>query len=116
VYHNSASAKAFSSFDSNFSVFIGVILFIIIAVNICRLYRFTSKSEIKSRIEGLGQNLDNQNVKEFITFIKTDSIPNKPEVWNSLRAGCKLACQDRNIDIELKKELRHVLLSRGVNV
>lgn len=112
-YHNSASA---SSFDSIFPVFLGVILVIVIAGNVLRLYRFTSKSEIKSRIEGLGQNLDNQNVKEFITFIKTASIPNEPEVWNALRAGCKLACQDRNIDIELKNELRHVLLSRGVNV
>ena len=96
-------------------VAIGMILFLFYRL-FSSLYRLFSKSRIKGRIEALGQDLDNQRVKSFITFIRTASIPNEPQVWNALRAGCKLVWQNSNIDIELKKELRQVLLSRGVNI
>ena len=75
-----------------------------------------SRRSIKNNIIYLSNNLENDEVEYFIEYIKDTSIPNRPEIWNLIRACYKLVNQEPDIDRKLKNDLRRVLLGKGVNV
>jgi hypothetical protein len=94
-------------------IFVGVI----IISNILRmLIKYIRKNSLNYRLEELGKNLNDDNVKSFIDFVRKTTFMNEPSIWNALRASYKLVAEERSISIELKRELRQVLLSRGVNL
>ncbi|MEK4343153.1 hypothetical protein [Brevibacillus sp. FSL L8-0710] len=92
-----------------------IIFTIIILSVIYGIYLQINGRAILNATRKLQGNLSDQSCKEYIDMLKSVKIPNKPEYWNTLRAGYQLVKESTNISPEIKNELKQTLLSRGVD-
>ena len=57
-----------------------------------------------------------QTVRDYIDDLEDQwFINNQPAVWDRYRAHFELVANSPNVPIELKRELRNVLLKKGVS-
>lgn len=94
------------------SLLITVISFIAIFYLLYKGYR--TGIRIKEITYELGKELDNEKVLDYINFIDGIEIPDRKVYWNTLKAGYRLIEMNSNIDNELKKQLKIVMLGKGV--
>lgn len=90
--------------------------FAVIINIIVQTIKFFKIKKLKSAAMRLRKNISNNNVKSFINLVSKGKIPNRPEVFNTLRTTFNLVNNSDIIDYNLKKELLNTLLIADVNL
>lgn len=91
-------------------------VFLIILINIVFIKGHLDGRKIKKEVYKLRKDLDNNSVREYITFLEQNHIaPVRPH-QDFIRAGYEIVKMNDNIDIELVKDLRIIILCKGIIV
>ncbi len=72
--------------------------------------------KIKDKTYQLGKDLNNGKVEDYIIFIDSLEIPPRRYHWNMIKAGYKIVKINGEVDANLIKRLKIVILSKGILV
>lgn len=91
-------------------------VFLIILINIVFIKGHLDGRKIKKEVYKLRKDLDNNSVREYITFLEQNHIAPARTHQDFIRAGYEIVKMNDNIDIELVKELKIIILCKGIIV
>lgn len=89
-------------------------IFSVIAINIVLWKGYLAGRKIKEETYQLGKGLNNGKVENYIKFIDGIEIPPRRYHWNMVQAGYEMVKINEDIDLELVKQLKMVILSKGI--
>lgn len=90
---------------------IGVIFLMLLAY---KGYRYTNI--LSKKVYNLGKKVTPGNVEDLITYLDAKNIPFRPYTLGLIKGGYKIVEMDDSIDVELKKRLKVMVLSKGILV
>lgn len=102
------------SFTLTIFTFLLVLSMMFLLYTIFKGYRYTDA--LSKKIYDLGKGVTSKKVEDFIVFIDTRYIPFRFYTHGLIKAGFRIVDMDKDIDIELKKKLKIMALSKGILV
>ncbi len=93
-----------------------LMIFLLILLNIIFIKVYLDGKKIKKEVYKLRKDLDNNKVKEYINFLeRTQILPVKVH-QDFIRAGYEIIRMGNDVDKELIKELKIIILCKGIIV
>lgn len=89
-------------------------IFLIIIINIIFIKGHLDGRKIKKEVYNLRKDLDNDSVREYMTFLEQNNIAPVRQHQDLVRAGYEMVKMNDNIDKELVKELKIIILCKGI--
>lgn len=89
-------------------------IFLIILLNIVFIKGYLDGRKIKKEVYKLRKDLDNSSIREYITFLEQNHIASVRPHQDLIRAGYEIVKMNDNIDKDLVKELKIIILCKGI--